>query len=123
MAGEKIRHEMTEEEQAAVWAEVSAHSQQMGPKSTALLARTQTITLTLEGSLMRALPEWMEFEVTATKNSSGDGYYVSSFEFDADLADIFEEINLPLFKERLARHVMQNCEDIFLSSQGLDWRQ
>ncbi len=123
MSGEKIRHEMTEEEQAAVWAEVSANSQQMGPKSTELLARTETITITVEGTLMRALPEWMEFTVTATKNSGRDGYYVSSFEFDADVADIFEEINLPLFKERLARYVMQHCEDIFLTSQGLNWRE
>ena len=123
MADAKVRHEMTEEEQAAIRAEVSAQSQRMGPKSTELLARTPTITLTVEGTLMRALPEWMEFTVTASRNAAGDGYYVSSFEFDEDVSDIFEEINQALFKERLARYVMQHCEDIFLTSQGLDWRE
>lgn len=123
-AGPKVAHTMTEDEQAAIIAEIRKLSQPMGPKSTELLAATKEFTLTFElNGLMLVLPEWIEVTVLARKTSDGKMYYVAGFEYDEDLKDYFEEINMQVFKERLARHVIQNGEDIFLSGHNLDWRE
>jgi hypothetical protein len=119
---------MTEEEQREVWkrieAECTGQTQKIGERSAALLAQTPEITLTVEGSqLMRALPDYMVFTVTARRNATGDGYHLARYEYEADLHDVYEEINERLFKEHLAYYVMQNAEDIFLMGHGLDWRE
>jgi hypothetical protein len=123
MRREWVEQTMTEEEQAAIWQEVAAGSQPIGEKSRALLDRTPQFTLTLNvGPLMLVLPDDVEVKVTARKNAGGDGYHVASFKYDAGHKDIFEEINLAVFKERLARFVAREGEDIFLGGHGLDWR-
>lgn len=118
-----IKHEMTEQEQAAIWKEIAEQSQPMGEKSRELLDSTPEFTLTVNaGPLMLVLPDDVEVKVTARKNEGGDGYHVASFRYDLHLKDIFDEINMTVFKERLARFVAQNGEDIFLGEHGLDWR-
>lgn len=123
-AKKKTVHLMTEAEQAAILEEIKKLSQPMGPKSAELLAATKEFTLTFElNGLMMVLPEWIEVSVLARRTSDGQMFYLARFEYDEDVNDYFEEINMPVFKERLARHVIQNGEDIFLSGHNLDWRE
>ncbi|MFL6284471.1 MAG: hypothetical protein ACJ74Q_15105 [Pyrinomonadaceae bacterium] len=123
MNGKKTKYLMSEAEQASIRAAVAAKSRRPGPKSTELLSRTTSITFTLSGNdLMRALPDFFELSVTSEKDSGGDGFHITSFEFDEDFNDIFEEVDQALFKERLARYAAENAEDIFLDEHELDWR-
>lgn len=123
MSTATIQHTMTEEEQATVWKEIKPLSQPLGPQSAALIAKTEEFTVMARGSIMLVLPEYLAITATARKNSDGDGYYVSSFEYDASYQDLFDEINMQVFRQRLARFVMQEGEDIFLGANELDWRE